>query len=113
MHVPCTPPPAPPARTACPRHPLPAAAARCPLPAARCPLPAAGYSTSIIPRDNKYGNYTGPLYDVGVIKLATPVSSKASFIQLPAATTPLTPFEKLQVAGWGVTNDGKTSNILE
>ena len=51
---------------------------------------------------------------MAVIKLATPVTAaNVSFIQLPAATTPLTPYEKLQVAGWGVTNNGQISHYLE
>lgn len=75
--------------------------------------PLSGYSASKIPEDNKDLTFEGALHDIAVVKLATAVSGTPATVALASADTPVTESEKLQVAGWGTTENGQPSNILK
>jgi hypothetical protein len=92
----------PPSSTSCPRS--------CP-PAAR--PPAAGYSADKIPQDNKDLTFDGSLHDLAVVKLSQAIAGDPTTVDVVGEGATLAPGQMLQVAGWGTTETGSTSNVLK
>ncbi|KAI7837488.1 hypothetical protein COHA_008679 [Chlorella ohadii] len=72
-----------------------------------------GYSASKIPQDNADMTFDGSLHDVALIKLKNPIPDLTSVALLPAKDLQLSDQQRLQVAGWGTTETGRPSNVLQ
>jgi trypsin len=71
-----------------------------------------GYSASTIPTDNKDLTFSGDLHDLAALRLGQPVPEPVT-VSLPDASLVVPSGAGLQVAGWGVTENGQPSSILK
>lgn len=71
-----------------------------------------GYSADTIPADNEDGTFTGPLHDVAILKLSRAVPN-ATTVTLADPGTVLDPGQDVQAAGWGITEDGRPTDVLQ
>jgi hypothetical protein len=76
------------------------------------PLLSTGYSASTIPTDNKDLTFSGDLHDLAALRLGQPVPEPVT-VSLPDASLVVPSGAGLQVAGWGVTENGQPSSILK
>ena len=75
-------------------------------------FPSAGYSADKIPNDNQDLTFDGDLHDVAVLKLAKPVPDAVT-VTLADGSLEMERGQRLKVVGWGKTEAGQSSQVLE